>query len=161
MCCVDYLAVKRWPAGLGDRRSEAPLTLQEMIDQVLATCRSEYPMERAYMARTLERAPRGIRSDPRVKEVIASGPPHLNSWKIKGFRQNDTAGQAHPRPHMTADATKNARKLDAVALTAAPSEKQPMKAPSREPSRPAGPTVAAFRGSIGMPRGNAPVPTLG
>ena len=45
-----------------------------------------------------------------------AGPPHLNSWKIKGFRQNDTAGQAHPRPHVTADATKNTRKLDAVAL---------------------------------------------
>jgi hypothetical protein len=70
--CVDYLAVKRWPAGLADRRNDVPLSDREMMDAVVETCRTGHAVARAYMARSLQHAPRWIRLDARIKEAIAS-----------------------------------------------------------------------------------------
>jgi FkbM family methyltransferase len=75
LTCVDYLALKGAPrlkAGGRSWRIDPPLGRREIIEQVLASCRSSNPADRGYIARALADAPPAILSRKSVLRAVQS-----------------------------------------------------------------------------------------
>ena len=78
-CCVDLLALKRWPAGARTIRLDPPLHRTEIIARVVQASRVNNPDERRHVARALQRASVSVLSDIRV------------AWQVARLRSDDDA----------------------------------------------------------------------
>ncbi len=71
-CNVDYLAIKHPLSESIGGWQVVPMTLEETINQTLASCADDIPEHRAYIARALATADQAIVLDPRVMKALES-----------------------------------------------------------------------------------------